>query len=270
MKEERGRVVALTQSRGRLEATQEMLEQRGYEVVRQPLIETQPLLNEETKQKARKLLDCAWILFTSRTAAETWQKLGLNFNKGFEVENPIDTLANKVPADFQPRIQPLETPHVGAVGKKTAESLQQIGAEVSIIADQQNAENFAEMFLNHPNAASPVGLPQGDKALDTVQKRLERAGFEVLPHVIYRTILHPYQFQNVDVIVFSSPSAVEAVEDIGQAKLVAIGATTLKAIEARGWQAVQSSSPNAESIVEAIETTMSTRGFIPLQSMNPT
>jgi uroporphyrinogen-III synthase len=229
---EQGRVVALTQSRGRLEATQEMLRARGYKVIRQPLIETQPLLDEQTRLEARKLLECAWILFTSRTAAETWQQLSRDFNKG---------------------IYPLATLHVGAVGKKTAEALKEIDVTVEIVADQQNAENFADMFLSHPKAASPVGLPQGDQALDTVHRKLGRAGFEVRPLVIYKTILQPYQFHKVDVIVFSSPSAVEAAEMIGNAKLVAIGATTLKAIEARGWQGVQSSSPNAEAIVEAVE-----------------
>ncbi len=241
--EEKRGVVVLTQSRGRLEVVQGMLEQRGYEVVRQPLIETQPLLDETTKLEAQKLLECKWLLFTSRTAAETWQKLNLRFTSTPNYQFP--------------------TPLVGAVGKKTAEALQAIGAEVSIIADAQNAENFADMFLSHPKAASPVGLPQGDKALDTVQKRLEQAGFEVCPVVVYKTILQPYHFQNIDVIVFSSPSALEAVEEIGGAKLVAIGATTRKAVEARGWQAVQSSSPNAESIVEAIEQALlSTKGFI--------
>jgi uroporphyrinogen-III synthase len=224
--------VALTQSRGRLEVVQEMLEGRGYEVIRQPLIETQPLLDEKTKLEAERLLECAWVLFTSRTAAETWQKLSQRFSKG---------------------LQPLVTTSIGAVGKKTAEALQAIGAEVSIIADQQNAENFSDMFLNHPKAASPVGLPQSDKALDTVQKKLEQAGFEVRPVVIYKTILCPHQFQEIDVIVLSSPSAVEAVKEIGTAKLVAIGTTTRKAIEARGWQAVQSPSPNADSIIEAVE-----------------
>ena len=225
--------VALTQSRGRLEVVQAMLESRGYEVIRQPLIETQPLLDEATKLAARKLSECAWILFTSRTAAETWQKLDLQ---------------------FPPPSSLLPPPFIGAVGKKTAEALQTIGAEVSIIADQQNAENFAEMFLNHPKAASPVGLPQGDRALDTVQKKLEQHGFDVRPVVIYKTILCPKNFQNIDVIVLSSPSAVEAVEDKGQAQLVAIGETTLKAVEARGWQAVRATSPDAEAIFQAIET----------------
>jgi uroporphyrinogen-III synthase len=223
--------VALTQSRGRLEIVQEMLEQRGYEVVRQPLIETQPLLDEGTKREAQKLLDCAWLLFTSRTAAETWQKLGFTHHPSPITHHPL----------------------IGAVGKKTAEALKETGATVDIIADQQNAEHFADMFLSHPKAASPVGLPQGDKALDTVKKRLETSGFEVRPVVIYKTSLHPYRFQNIDVIVLSSPSTVEAVEHRGDAKLVAIGSTTRKAIEARGWQAFQSSSPTAESIVEAVE-----------------
>lgn len=225
--------VALTQSRGRLEVVQEMLGARGYEVLRQPLIETQPFLDEGTKLSAQKLLECSWLLFTSRTAAETWQKLSLDISLKPETRNP--------------------KPYIGAVGKKTAEALQQIGAEVSIIADQQNAENFAEMFLNHPKAASPVGLPQGDKALGTVQQKLEAAGFEVRPLVVYKTILHPHRFDNIDVIVFSSPSAVEAAENIGRAKIVAIGATTRKAVEARGWQGVQSASPEAVSIVEAID-----------------
>jgi uroporphyrinogen-III synthase len=225
--------VALTQSRGRLETLQEMLEQRGFEVVRQPLIETQPLLDEKTRHEAEGLLGCAWILCTSRTAAETWQQLSVGF-----------------PPNPKPRTP---NPMFGAVGKKTAEALQHIGIEVSIITHQQNAENFAEMFLNHPKAASPVGLPRGDKALDTVQKRLEQHGFEVRPVVVYKTILCPQNFQTIDVIVLASPSAVEAVMDKGKAQLVAIGDTTLKAVEARGWQAVKSASPEAEAIVEAIE-----------------
>jgi uroporphyrinogen-III synthase len=232
---EQGRTlrIALTQSRGRLETLQKLLEQRGFEVVRQPLIETQPLLHEKTRLEAEKLLECAWILFTSRTAAETWQKLELHFNK---------------------RLKPLVTPYVGAVGKKTAEALQALGAEVAIIADQQNAENFAEMFLNHSKAASPVGLPQGDKALDTLQARLEQHGFEVRPVVVYKTMLCPQSFQTVDVIVLASPSAVEAVVDKAEAQLVAIGDTTLKAIEARGWQAIKSSSPEPGAIFEVIES----------------
>ena len=226
--------VALTQSRGRLEVVQEMLEQRGYEVIRQTLIETQALLDEKTKIEAQKLLECAWLLFTSRTAAEVWSQISKDFDNG-----PFNTVN--------------QYPLMGAVGKKTAQALQSISTKVSIVADQQSAENFADMFLSHPKAVSPVGLPQGDKALNTLQEKLEHHGFEVRPVVIYKTILQPKSFQNVDVIVLSSPSAVEALTDKAEAQLVAIGETTLKAVEARGWQAFKSSSPEAESIVEAIE-----------------
>jgi uroporphyrinogen-III synthase len=225
--------VALTQSRGRLEKVQEILEGRGYEVVRQPLIQTEPLLDDVTKLEAQKLLECAWILFTSRTSAEVWQQLGISLQP--DPRNP--------------------KPNIGAVGKKTAETLKDIGAEVSIVADQQNAENFVEMFLAHPQAASPVGLPQGDKALKTVQEKLEQHGFEVRTAILYKTLLQSQSFDNIDIIVLSSPSAVEALEATGyvDTKLVAIGATTLQAIKARGWQALQASSPTAESIVEAVE-----------------
>jgi uroporphyrinogen-III synthase len=224
--------VALTQSRGRLERLQDMLEQRGFEVIRQPLIETQPLLDEKTRLEAQKLLEGAWILFTSRTSVEVWQHFGFDFSNG---------------------LQPLVIPNVGAVGKKTAEQLRESGATVSLIADSQNADNFAEMFLNHPKASSPVGLPQGDKALATLQIKLEQHGFEVHGVVIYKTVSCPQNFQNADVIVLASPSAVEAVTDIGTAQVVAIGETTLKAVEARGWQAARAASPDGFSIVQVIE-----------------
>jgi uroporphyrinogen-III synthase len=219
--------VALTQSRGRLESLQAMLEQRGYEVIRQPLIKIRPIRKNEIE--AELLLGCSWILFTSISAVESWQLLGLPF------------------------IEPEHFPKIGAVGKKTATMIQRFGGEISLISTWQNAENLAELFSNHPQAKSPIGLPQGDKALDTLQMKLEQHGFEVRPVVIYKTIQQPQRFRNVDVIVLASPSAVEAVIEKGEAQLVAIGETTLKAVEARGWQAIKAISPEAKSILEAIE-----------------
>lgn len=236
----------LTQSYGRLEGLQTLLEQRGYEVIREPLIETQPLLDDKTKLEAKKLLQCAWILFTSRTSVEVWQQLDIpfGFSKGPSKGLPIRYTQGK---------QPLVTPRVAAIGKKTAEDLKNISANIELVADMQNAENFAEMFLNHPEARSPVGLPQGDRALDILQKKLKQCSFEVWPVVIYKTVLRPQRFRDVDVIVLASPSAVEALTDIGKAQLVAIGETTLKAVEVKGWKAIKSESPETEAILRAIE-----------------
>jgi uroporphyrinogen-III synthase len=155
---------------------------------------------------------------------------------------------NLSPIDYHP------SPKIGAVGKKTAEDLRHIGANVELIADSQNAENFADMFLNHPEARSPVGLPQGDKALGTLQKKFEGQGFTVWPVVIYKTILRPQSFREVDIIVLASPSGVKALQNPGKAKLVAIGETTLRAIESKGWQAVKSESLEAGEILDVIET----------------
>jgi uroporphyrinogen-III synthase len=219
----------LTQSIGRLEGLGRELENRGYRVTRQPLIETQVLLDDTTRTKASKLLECKWILFTSRTSAEVWPQL---------IPSPIT---------HHP------SPKFAAVGQKTAQTLTSLGISVSLIADKQNAETFAEMFLNHPEAASPVGLPQGDRALNTVQTTLEQHGFYVYPVVMYKTILNPQNISGADIIVLASPSAVEALEDYGTAKLLAIGETTARAIAARGWKAFHSSSPDQASILEMIE-----------------
>lgn len=131
--------------------------------------------------------------------------------------------------------------------------LEDLGANISLLSSWQNADDLAELFINHPDAKGPIGLPQGDRALDTLQKKLEEHGFEVWPAVIYKTVLCPQSFQDVDVIVLASPSAVEALKDIGKARLVVIGETTLKAVEARGWKAVQSPSLEVKDVLDMIE-----------------
>lgn len=221
--------VALTQSVGRLVGLEQALKARGYEVVRSPLIRTEPLLSAAVRERAAALLACPWLLFTSPAAVEAWQALAL----------PLHGVM----------------PRLGAVGAKTAQVIEGCGSELTLIGKPATAEGLAEVFLESPLAASPVGLPRGDRALPTLPVLLEKMGFVVRPVVIYRTRLLPWAASEVQAVILASPSAVEALpEEVGvSAALIAIGPSTGAAIRELGWRCVQAARPDTESVLAALE-----------------
>lgn len=220
--------VALTQSEGRLAGLAEALTEGGHEVVRHPLIRTEPILNEEVRGRAEDLLGCSWLLFTSPNAVEAWHALGL----------PLENV----------------DPKVGVVGEKTAQAIRQFGAEVALIGEPQNAEGLAATFLRR-EVEGPVGLPRGNRSLKTLQERLEAHGVETLPVTVYQTLTCDWRAGEVDAVVLASPSAAEALpEEVGKhAKLISIGPSTSQAVERRGWHCRQAETPGAEDILKVFE-----------------
>ena len=220
--------VALTQSPGKLAGLEAGLLERGFEVVRSPLIKTEPLLTEAVRKRAEDLLACPWLLFTSPSGVEAWGALELGFGRA----------------------------RLGAVGAKTAAALESLGGTVSLVGEPQTSLGLAEAFLQSACARAPVGLPRGDRALPTLQDALEKNGLETRPLVVYRTVTNAFSADDVDVVVLSSPSAVEALpRGVGaRAVLVALGPSTGAAIEEYGWSYVQAERPDADAVIDALET----------------
>ena len=125
--------IALTQSEGRLAGLAEALRERGHEVVRQPLIRTQPLVSEAVRGRAERLLPCDWLLFTSPNAVEAWHALDL----------PLQNIGSTI----------------GVVGEKTAEAVRALGGEVALTGKPQNAEGLAEVFLRRGGKPLLCSLP---------------------------------------------------------------------------------------------------------------
>ena len=219
--------VALTQSPGKLVGLEAGLLERGFEVVRSPLIKTVPLLTQTVRERAEALLGCPWLLFTSPSGVEAWGALELGFGRA----------------------------RLGAVGAKTAAALESLGGTVSLVGDPQTSFGLAEAFLQSATAAAPVGLPRGDRALPTLQDELEKNGLETRPLVVYRTVTCGFTVDDVDVVVLSSPSAVEALPRIvgARAVLVALGPSTGAAIEEYGWAYVQADRPDVDAVLIALE-----------------
>lgn len=220
--------VALTQSNGRLEGLAASLERRGYDVVRNPLIETVPRTDPDTRAKAEQLLGLPWVLFTSRSGVEAWQALEL----------------------------PFSGPRFGAVGEKTARSLVRAGGQVSLVAGTATAEGLADAFVSRRDAAGPVGLPQGNRARPTLRAALRRAGFAVQAVTVYDTQPCDWNVDEaVDAVVLASPSAVQALpEDVAaHARLITLGPTTSRAVRDRRFQPHEATSPSVEAILDTLD-----------------
>ena len=218
--------VALTQSGGALIGLDDALRERGFNVVRHPLIQTKTLSTEEVRLAARRLLECPWLLFTSLKAVNAWQDLGLSWTK-----------------------------HQGAVGETTAQALCDKGANVSLVAAPPTSEGLADSFLNHKDAAAPVGLPRGNQALKIVETLLSAHNFATKPLTVYQTDALPWTLHDIDIVLLSSPSAVKALpRNVGQmSRLIALGPSTAQAITKRGWTCLQAEAPTLESLLELFE-----------------
>ena len=221
--------VVLTYSLGRLLGLAEALYEEGYEVEHTPLIETRPLQDLQVKAQAKALLECPWMVFSSQATLEAWQSLDL----------PLPGKEQKL----------------AAVGKKTAEKLTELGLRVNLIAEPQNALGLVNCFTAHPEACGPIALPQGNRALATVQQKLEHMGYETLPLSIYETVTLEWLAGVADVIVVASPSAVEVVPDriAAGAQFISLGETTQTAVRTKGWRGQVADSPAIDDVLDAIE-----------------
>ncbi|MEJ2292133.1 MAG: uroporphyrinogen-III synthase [Deinococcales bacterium] len=241
----------LTHSEGRFDGLAEGLRRRGHEVVHAPLIVTRPRSGEDARADASELLALPWLLFTSRSAVEAWAVLGVGWT---------------APDGHAPRL--------GAVGRQTASALRKQGAEPALVAERSSrAAGLAEAFLEHPAAAGPVGLPQGDRARPTLRRALEEMGFETRPLVLYETVTQPWTGEAegserpgaggaTELIVLASPSAAEALpgEVARRATLVAIGPTTAAALEHRGLPCRQASTPSVGGVLAEVDAVLAEPG----------
>lgn len=228
-------LVALTHSQGALTGLPQLLEERGLAVTHTPLLQAVPRDDEETRAGAKALLQCPWLLITSRNTVNALRSLG------------VDLADDKAP-------------FIGAVGPGTAAALEEMGASADLIADYFDGEGLARAFLAHPQARGPVGLPRGNRALPTLEERLREAGYEVRTVTVYDTEELAWRGPTAAVVVLASPSAVEALPAAlaGSARLVAIGETTRKAIEERGWRCEVAPSATPEGVAVAVERAVRT------------
>ena len=214
--------VALTQSEGRLAELEPLLRQCGFEVLRQPLVQTHTLPTD-----LEPLRNCPWWLFTSVASVRAVLELG-------------GSLVGR---------------KLGAVGEATAQAIQQGGGKVSL-SGEASASSLADAFMALEEAG-PVGLPQGNQALPTLSDKLKAAGYAVRPVVVYQTqsLPWPKAIPTPDITLIASPSAVEGLSEIfaRKTRFVALGATTAQRLQERAWSFVLPKEPGVIGLLKAIE-----------------
>ena len=216
--------VLLTHSRGKLEGLEPTLRKLNFNVIHHPAIKVDFINSPQTLAKAKELLKLPWLFFSSRNAIEAWHVFGLPFK-------------NKI----------------AVVGKASAKALAQYQKSADLIAEPQNAKGLLSKFLKSKNKACPVGVLKGNKSLQILENGLAENNCEPQSLVIYQTETLTIN-ETADIVVLASPSAVAALPDkLAQAKLLAIGPSTAKAIREKGWSCQTATSPNTKSIVNTLE-----------------
>jgi uroporphyrinogen-III synthase len=139
---------------------------------------------------------------------------------------------------------------------RTASAVKQLMQRAEIVATANNASRLAEIMVS--KNIPQVAFFCGDKRRDELPATLEKAGIDILQIVVYRTIETPVKVdEDVDAILFFSPSAVESFFQLNQpaARTVcfAIGTTTAERLSAHKMHhVIISPEPTQEQIIEDV------------------
>lgn len=185
------RKIVITRSREGNAELAPKFEAMGLRVVSMDLLSfISPESWAEVDSRLARLRSFDWLVFTSSTGvrffAERMRSLGLPLTRGTR-------------------------PKVGAVGEGTASALSAEGLIADFIPRRYLTRELAEQL---PEPAGRVLLLRTDRAEKEMVSTLTSRGFSVEDVVIYRTrVREPQELSQLfdaDIVVFGSPSAVEA------------------------------------------------------------
>lgn len=231
-----GRVVAVTRPGDRAAPLKARLEALGAEVLVAPAIEIEP--PEDPGAVARALAGSFdLVAVTSAHGARALAGLDLGGAK------------------------------VAAVGRATEAALEAAGIAVDFVAKGGGAEALLGAIPAGVLAGARVLVPRAEDGLDVFPDGARARGATVEVVAAYRTRLCPeaaailgpaLEAGTLDAIVVTSPSGARAlaaglgVGALAGAHLVAIGGTTLAALEAEGLTGSRAATPDTEGLLAAV------------------
>ena len=148
-------------------------------------------------------------------------------------------------------------PRIAAVGKRTAEVLQEHGWPVDLVPDDATAEGLVTALAPFITPGTKVLFPASSRALPTLAAGLRKLGADVLEVEAYRTEAAPLDIDDcrslidheaIGAVTFTSPSAVTELDQalgethfdrlLSHSAIIALGPTTGRALVERGHQPV--------------------------------
>jgi uroporphyrinogen III methyltransferase/synthase len=193
------------------------------QIVHTPLIEILPLKDYSfLLSRLPKKNDFDWIIFTSKHAVRY-------FLQAF-TDNDID-------------IRWLSGSKIISIGAATSRELKSNRLIADLQAEQETTTGIIDVFIERNLTGSKVLLPCSELSTDELPDYLESIGFKVTPLVVYRNVQpEDPQFvdlNDIDIVVFSSPSGVKNFKSIYQKmpahiRIITSGEITEKALYSTG------------------------------------
>ena len=208
----------------------------GLSVLLWPATATAPPSSDELERALSRAQEFDWIVFASRRA--------------------VAPVLERLPAQ-PPGVR------IAAVGKSTAQVLRQRGWPVDVVPDQAEAGGLIAALAPYAKPGMRVLYPASSRALPIIAKGLAQLGAQVTQVEAYRTEAAALNVDDcrkwiasngVGAVTFASPSAVVELQQalgkedldrlLANARAVAIGPTTARALTERGYPAVVAESAN--------------------------
>lgn len=237
----------------------QQIQDRGGIAILAPMIRIQPPVSwDEFDAHINRLQDFSGIVFTSANAVEFF----------------LDHCAEKGMGRTVP-----SGPEVYAVGMKTAGVLEKYGVLPVFFPSWFSGADLAAHFRTRDLRERRFLLPRGDMGRDEVAAGLQQAGATAVPVIVYRTVgpddasaasvRAALAKRSIDVVTFTSPSAVEYFVNlldgdllpIARASLIVgvIGGTTADAARRLGLPVqVVAETATGEGLIEALAAWNST------------
>ncbi len=223
-------IVAITRPSYRARETEELLRARGYEPLIVPGVNLIPRSREEVLAETGDITEYDWLILTSSFAAELMHRyFGDNLKKV----------------------------KIAVVGKKTAETVEKLGFEVSLIPEKYRAENLVEALKKAGVAGKKVLFARASKARDVIVKSLRDIA-EIKDVVLYHTspdiptepverLKKEMKLGKVKAVIFTSGESAKNIikkagenfiQELNKIKIIAIAPGTAKVLKEAGVEKV--------------------------------
>ena len=265
-----GRRIVVTRPTDRAEQLADLLESLGAEVALLPAIELVPLrTNGLFRRTIQRIDEFDWVFFTSPDGIRWFQRLLAASRKDLRI---------------------LRGRHIGAIGPKTAASIEQLGIHVDFIPKTFSQEGMLGGLKGRPLRGKQALILSAKDSRDVLEQGLKAHGMNVVRVPIYRTLVpvtllkqikqvfgEPMEprpaeggggatsraKRGIDLVTVTSSSCVDHLVDamrgsgvadlVGHLRFASIGPVTSATVcEHGGTVAVEARSSTIEGLVEAI------------------
>jgi uroporphyrinogen-III synthase len=250
-KKDAGGAVVVTRAESEDGPLSSQLRSLGLNVLLWPAVSVAPARSDSLEQHLAHVEDFQWIIFASRHAVTA-----------------VLRVLSRLPAGVR----------VAAIGRATAQVLRHRGFKVDLVPAEANAAALVGAFAAEGCTGARILYPASSRALPTIASGLSQLGAQVVQVEAYRTDAAPLNAEEccawidrgaIGVVTFASPSAVIELERalgathfarlLSQARAVAIGPTTARALAERGREAVLAESATLAGLANTTHRLIRTR-----------